>query len=409
MRTTFNAVNRHTQYVIGNRYSDLAELQKKIATGKELARPSDDPVAVSNVIGLRSNNTGLKQFEKNTTDGLGWMEITDTTMVSMNTILQRGRELAIQGDSDTLSTTERAYIAEEIEQLTRQMISLSNSKFKGDYIFSGSHTNKPPVPIAPSAFKGPQSHTEYRMGYFNGTAPVGTPIQIFDPRGNSLIADSKVVRDIIPGSLTLKIDPQEYTEGVDYSVDYLNGQITILPGATPGLAANFNPTVPAAAPYNTLKLEFEYASESEDLYGRAINTDSDLFREIESGVQVAINTTFADFTVNNSVNAITSMIRLGGSLLANDQPGIRVAMDEIDTSFNKILSAQSENGAKVNLFNTTRGRNENQQVETTRIQSQLEDADYSDVISNYAIAQTVFDAALQSTAKIMQSSLANYL
>ncbi len=84
-------------------------------------------------------------------------------------------------------------------------------------------------------------------------------------------------------------------------------------------------------------------------------------------------------------------------------------MDNLEASFNQILGAQSENGSKVNLFFTSRDRNESQQVETTRIQSQLEDADYSEVISQYSVSQTVFNAALQSTAKIMQSSLANYI
>lgn len=420
MRTTFNAVNRHTQYVIERRYGELANLQKKIATGKELTRPSDDPIAVSNVLGLRSTNKALKQYEKNNTDGLSWMEITDTTMVSMNKILQRGRELAIQGDSDTLSPTERAYIAEEVEQLTRQMISLTNSKFKGDYIFSGSHTNKPPVPIGQSEAKDVNSYLGYKMSYIDGSgAAIGSTFQIFSPEGSSSVVDRKAVTNMIPGSLTIQVgdinnnNPVELKESVDYEMDYSTGQITLLSAAAvTALGHDFTPgngNYGDGTTANNIQIEFDYASESKDIYGREINTDSNIYREIESGVKVAINTTYADFTVDNDVNAITSMVKLGDALLSSDQPGIRDAMDDIDTSFNRLLSAQSENGARVNLFDTTRTRVEDQQIETSRVQSEMEDADYAEVISDYSVAQTVFDAALQSTAKIMQSSLANYI
>lgn len=422
MRTTFNAVNRHTQFVIERKYAELATLQKKIATGKELTRPSDDPVAVSNVLALRSNNKGLEQFEKNINDGLSWMEITDTTMVSMNTILQRGRELAIQGDSDTLSETERAYIAEEVEQLTRQMISLANSRYKGDYIFSGSHTDKPAIPIKSSTANKSTDYINFKMAYFDGTV---NPKQIKFPDGSGAFKED--AENIIPGSMTIKYgdvsDPSsqiELVEGQDYSVNYQTGQLTLLPtastDATTALSQDYDP---AGVNYSNgfhnppvqhnIVLEFDMASVSEDIYGNPINTNSDILREIESGVKVSVNTTWADFDVNNGTNAVTSMIQLGEALLGDNQVGIRNAMDRIDESFNKILSAQSENGAKVNLFSTTRDRNENQQIETTRIQAELEDADYSEVISKYSVSQTVFNAALQSTAKIMQSSLANYI
>ena len=421
MRTTFNTINRNTQYVIGKRYSDLADLQKKIATGKELLRPSDSPVDVSNVLTLRSNNNMLKQNEKNIHDGLSWLGITDTTMVSMNKILQRGRELAIQGDSDTLSSNERKYIAEEIEQLTRQMISLTNSRFKGRYIFSGSHTDKAPTPISSSKAEDRASYTNYEMSYFDGTgAIVGSTFQIYSPEGSSQPSDRKPLKNILPGSLTIKVgnidnnNPTVLKEGEDYTIDYLTGKITIQStNAATLLGRDYTPS-PGNVNYgdgtspNNLQLSFDYASESKDIYGNPINTNSRIYREIESGVKVAINTTVQDITVDG-VNAITSMIHLGDALINNNKTEIQKSMDELDLSFNTILSAQSKNGAKTNLFDTTNERNENQQVETTRIQSELEDADYAQVVSDYSVAQTVFDAALKSTSKIMQSSLADYV
>ncbi len=409
MRTTFNSVNRNTQAVIGTKYADLASLQKQIATGKALNRPSDDPIKVSNVLSLRSSNEGLKQYEQNMNDGLSWMELTDTTMMSMNQVLQRGRELAIKGDSDTLSKTERVYLAEEVEQLTRQLMSLANSQYKGDYMFSGSETSQPPIPYGRSEATSATAYSGFEMSYFDGTsAPVGTPIQITTARGSSVLTDDENVTLILPGTFKIKNNTSgvQFAEGTDYKVDYTNGMLTILPGPNSALLAqDFRP----GAGYTNLSMEFDYATKSRDIYDKPISTNSGIYREIEAGVSVKINTSFDSFTVNNSTNMITSMIQLGQSLIQGDQTGIRNSMDSIDMSFNKILSAQSENGAKINSVRSTVDRNDSQQVETTRIQALLEDADFAETVSKYTIAQTVFNAALQSTAKIMQSSLANYI
>jgi len=419
MRTTFNAVNRHTQFVIGRKYAELGALQKKIATGKELLRPSDDPVAVANVLGLRSNNRGLTQFAKNMDDGLGWMEITDTVMVSMNNVLQSARELAIQGDSDTLSSKERSFLAEEVQQLTRQVISLSNSRFKGQYIFSGSFTDKPPMPLGQSQTNSAASYTQFKMHYFDGTAAaIGTAIPIMDPKGSASLADHRQSEDLIPGSFSLKTGPvggvtTELVEGTDYQVDYVNGTVTPLTAlAVAEMSFDFTPgsgNYGNGSTANNLQMAFDFAGKSTDVYGRDIDTTSRILREIESGVKVEVNISVSDFEVNNDTSPLSSLIALGDSLLSDDQVGIRSSMDAIDTAFSRILSMQTENGAKVNLFESTRERNETQKIETTRIQSLMEDADYSEVITQYSISQTVFDAALQSTAKIMQSSLANYI
>ena len=145
MRITMNQLNRSMQYVLNNRYSDLCNLQEQLATGKRLMRPSDDPVDVANALKLETKLREYQQFKKNINDGLAFMNVTGTAMESMNTLLQRARELAIQASSDTIGDTERQYINKETEQLLRQMVALIDTKYKGDYVFSGNQTKIPPL------------------------------------------------------------------------------------------------------------------------------------------------------------------------------------------------------------------------------------------------------------------------
>jgi flagellar hook-associated protein 3 FlgL len=417
MRTTFNSVNRHTKYVIEQRYAELANLQNKLSTGKELSRPSDGAVETSNVLKIRSDKKYLVQLEKNINDGTSWMSITDTTMSSMNTAIQRARELAIQGDSDTLSANERAYLAEEVQQLARQLVSLINTKYKGDYLFAGSHTNLAPAPINESDTT-PDDYANYQMAFFDGTAALPAPAapntyKIMSPEGSPTASEHKPINKLLPGTMELVIAGTSLTEGTDYTVDYLDGTITALsPNAITLMGQDFRPSTPANPNYSPtvgLQMNFEYVGKSKDIYGNNVSTDSKILREIESGVVVKVNTSYADLQVDSSTDIISSLIELGSGLRGDNKTTIKNSMDNIDKSFNKLLSAMSENGAKLNLFEGTLDRNDQKQISFSKAQSELEDADYSEVVADFSVAETVFNAALQSSAKIMQNSLADFI
>jgi len=426
IRTTFQTINRHTQSVIQTRYTDLAKLQQKMSTGKALTRPSDGPVETANSIKLKTQNVQLRQYETNIYDGLAWMEVTDTSLMSMNTVIERVRELAIQGDNDTLSPTERRYINDEIEQLTRQMVSLINTRYKGDYIFSGSQVNNPAV-LLKEMKSGQQDKIDYGMAFFDGSGKnVGDTVNLMDPNSRQAGGTSTRIGKIIPGSLEIIVNGEKMVENVDYTVDYMSGEITLAdvdgkyyPNIDPNTSLPYPPHPmaqdwsPTAIGYPSgIEIRVDYMDRVKDYYGNPIDTDSDIFRQIEEGTAIAINTTIDSLAVNGRTNIFTSLVKLGQALIRNDLNNhidINAAIKELDASVDKILAAQSTNGSIINRFETTLERNENQQTEVTRLESQLEDADYAEIITNYMVLQTVFNAALNSTARIMQTSLADYL
>ncbi|MDR0304236.1 MAG: flagellar hook-associated protein FlgL [Chitinispirillales bacterium] len=410
VRTTFNTVNRQTQASIVGKFSELAALQKKMTLGKELNRPSDGPVEVANVLKLKTQNSQLKEYEKNIHDGLAWLQITDTVMMTMDSSIRRARDLAIEGDTDALSPTERKYINDEIEVLTREMISLVNTRYKGDYLFSGCEIDKPAIVLKDSK-SSPNHKFGNEMAYFDGT---GAPIRLIDPNGDAALNHSNITK-ILPGSLEIAVGGVSMVENVDYKVDYMTGEITLLDeenkwgGVGPGhpMAQDFSP--PITGLYSNLEVRLTYMDESKNVYGDKINTGGKIYRQIEEGVSVAINTTVSDFAVDLNNDIFTSFIKLGQALIQNDHNSILEAMKDLDANLDRILSAQSTNGSIVNRFGSTLERNEGQQTEVTRLQSQLEDADYATVVTDYMIKQTVFNNALNSAARIMQLSLADYL
>lgn len=405
MRITYNAINRNIQNVIVDRYADLAKIQEQLSTGKRLLRPSDDPNDVSNDLKLRTKLKQLYQLKRNLDDGIGYMEVTDTAMMSMDNIMQRLRELAIQSSSDTLSAEERLFIANEVEQLLRQTIGLVNTNFKGDYVFAGTQTKIEPFPLAQSEASSANNYTNLEMAYYDasGAAP-GVPIQLLDAFTNT------PMENIIPGTFQINVAGTTYSEGNDFTIDYANAQITINPGAWAALGVDVSPGTPNYT-FGAFAITFEYIDKAQDIYGVPVSNTGDVLREIENGIVTPINITAEELLNDPGTgnNLLESIITFGQNLIQNNQPALLNSIGDIDVGIKTLLTSQAKNGARMNRFDITLERNETQTIETTRLHSLLEDADLAEVATKFAIAETVYNAALQSAAKIIQPSLVNFL
>jgi flagellar hook-associated protein 3 FlgL len=392
--------------LISDKYAELSKIQEQLSTGKQLMRPSDNPTDVANDLKLRTTTAIMEQNGKNISDGLNFMQVSDTAMQSMNTIVQRLRELAVQGSSDTVGSTERIYIQQEQNQLFRQIVGLVNTNYKGDFIFGGTQSKIQPFPIESSTASRAADYQNLKMAYFNGaTLGVGQPAQIRNA------FDNTAMTNIIPGSLKLGNGAVNYVEGTDYTMDYANGTITPLNAA---LAVDLSDGGTFTGPnYQAggFSLTFDRVGKGKDVFGTIVSNGGDVLREIEPGVITPVNIPGDDLITNRNTGTdmITSMIRMGQNLLQNNRQGISNSITDIDNVLQALLSSESKNGARVNRFETTQTRNEDQVTQNNSLQSQLEDADMAEIASRFSLSQMVYNAALKSAAMAIQPSLVNYL
>ena len=135
------------QMLIGNYMSDLRRIQLDIAdllrqtqTGKKFERPGDDPSGVSTSMNLQAALNNLGQYNRNVDDGLSRLSYTETNVTEVDSMLQRARELVVQGSNTYLTKTDRNAIAVEMDQLLEHIITLANSSYRGRYIYSGYET-----------------------------------------------------------------------------------------------------------------------------------------------------------------------------------------------------------------------------------------------------------------------------
>lgn len=136
-----------TNNLLRNMYTNLRGLERasdRLSSQKEVRRPSDDPVRVVTSLALRSSLGKVGQYQKNIGDAQSWLEITDGALENAIDVLQRVRELAVNGSTDTVPQESRLALAEEVRQLQEQLIQIANTTHGSRYIFGGTRTSKPP-------------------------------------------------------------------------------------------------------------------------------------------------------------------------------------------------------------------------------------------------------------------------
>ena len=125
--------------------ADIQNTQGRIATGKNILRASDDPVAAANISFTREQKVMLERFNTNIDRARIRLNVTENVVADTTNVLTRAYELALQARNDTLSVGDRRAIAKEVTQLKNTVMSLANSRdASGNYLFSGFKLNQAP-------------------------------------------------------------------------------------------------------------------------------------------------------------------------------------------------------------------------------------------------------------------------
>ena len=96
----------------------VAKATEKLASGLRINQAADDAAGLSISEKMRGQINGLAQAKYNIQAGISLLQTADAGMGEIaNPNLVRLRELAIQAATDTVTTTERAMIQQEVTQI----------------------------------------------------------------------------------------------------------------------------------------------------------------------------------------------------------------------------------------------------------------------------------------------------
>lgn len=202
MRISSSYMSQQALDVMLNQQSELGKTQLKITTGKNIMSPSDDPVGAIKILDLQRqlNLTGQYLDNSNTADNK--LSVSEQLLTSSTDILQKIRELAVQGLNSALEPGGQKAIAEEIDQLNQSLLGIANTKDSNEeYIFSGYETDVEPfssvtsgyVPASPGAGDG-QRQIRVSEGYSVKINEPGN--QVFEASHDTVAAGQSVFQTI---------------------------------------------------------------------------------------------------------------------------------------------------------------------------------------------------------------------
>jgi flagellin len=116
----------------------LAHSLERLSTGLRINHGSDDVAGIAVSEKMRTQIRGTAVASRNANDGIAMLQIAEGSLNEMTGILQRMRELAVQGANGTYGTTERGYLDREFQSLLSEVDRMAlGSQYNGITLLDG--------------------------------------------------------------------------------------------------------------------------------------------------------------------------------------------------------------------------------------------------------------------------------
>jgi len=451
------------------RYS---QLQQEVATGKRINRISDDPAAALQILPLRNDLRNLDQMIDNVALARETLNTGASSLEDASSLMQRVRELTTQAANGTLSSGDRESIAAEVDQLLGQLVSIGNSRRGDRFLFGGTQTGNAPFALVTDAGGTRVAYNGNRQSLNVEVAPgVSTALNIpgdaiFQQRNRSTTtftpADGRVAtgalavshgdtgvgfgrlsvtfaglgNDAPPtvtagsgasnavGPLTFEFttppDGLSVDGGSKVTIPVTDGTFTTADGRTisltvTGMPAVLTGTFTAQANLSvdggqTSTLVTDFSSPSVQVRnsydGTVLNVD----------VQNLAQTGEEDVKFGGTFDAFTTLIALRDVLrneggLPDQAVRDRTAemLVEVGQAHDAVLDGLRELGFRSSSMDVLGNRVESLRIGRTEALSLVQDTDIAEAILDLQRQDISYQAALQVSARIMQTSLQNFL
>ena len=435
---------------VSARQTSLVNLQENLTSGKRVVRASDDPVSAAQAERALTRISRIQTEQRALENQRNAIAQAESTMGDAISLVQEARQLMVSAGSGTLTSNDRATIANQLQSLRDQLTAVANRTDTNGIPLLGA------LGSAQSPFMGPLNSTpDYLFaGQAGQTASDGVTLP------NTLDGDSAFMFDakrdgsfhaaitpgtstvIVPGATTPSVPAMgqpnralttsaiTVAEGTNfnknpatglaytYSVSFSN--VTLDP-ATNTLSATYNVSStdpafvpPAAQTLNPIKIgekgEFNInglppgmSMKVTTLPTKAV--DGTITLSPANGDTINISPQASVFSVIDK--AIAEIKAAPNSNVAAQAIG--QALANVDIGLERMSNIRSYAGELLNRADRITGDQSKRSEQLEADRSRAEDLDMIKGISDFQNQQTGYQAALQTYASVQKLSLFNYI
>ena len=117
--TNLSAMNTHRNLL--NTSDAVSTAMQRLSSGLRINTAADDAAGYAIAQGLTTQVNGLDQASRNVGDAISMVQTAQSSLNNVQSMLQRVRELAVQYSNGDLSSTNKAAIQTEVDQLTNEI------------------------------------------------------------------------------------------------------------------------------------------------------------------------------------------------------------------------------------------------------------------------------------------------
>jgi flagellar hook-associated protein 3 FlgL len=384
---------------------DMNQMTNKVGAQSKIKDLRDDPMAASRSTRFQSEIARGDRYSKNIELVRNTLSSAEGNLRSGMDILQRVRELAVQGANGTLDKSQMGYIGEEVNQLLGELLTIANTKDQsGDSLFAGSDVRTTPFRATAGRVPGGGADMVTSVDYLGNI-----------DRGAAEISEGAVVGVNLPGNAAFWAEQQQiystvnasqYRVQADSAIRIDGAEIHLAPGdtvsalmakindANAAVRANLDPVTNALVLSTTLPHQIW----AEDVGSGTVLQDLGILAP--GGNRPPLNVARSARVFGGSVFDMVISLRdalFEGSTEKVGGAGLR----GIESSINNLAGVLGDIGARDARLDTVSKRLAWQQPELVRFDSQERDLDVADALTQLRTLEVTHEAALSATARII--------
>lgn len=207
-----------------------AQLMTQMSSGYRINKISDDPLGTVTLLGIEREQSSFKQYRTNIDNVISGLEQTETYLNTSLEVLLRIQDLALTASNDSASEADRQAMTGELKNLRDTLVAFANAKDDdGNYLFSGSKLNTPPIADAGGgfAYQGDDLRREVPVAQGVTIAANETIESIYFHNGDSFFARlDDLIQDLESGSTTLRTTSPALLDSLQRTIDGVGHKMT---------------------------------------------------------------------------------------------------------------------------------------------------------------------------------------
>ena len=375
-----NIASLTAQRAMLNTGRELETAFERLSTGKRVNTAVDDAAGLAIAERLTGRINGLNQAIRNASDGVSVVQIAEGAQDEVTTIIQRLRDLAVQGANSSLSATERGFLETESDKLLESLTQAAGmAEFSGNELLLND-TGADNADGDDIAFSG-----VFQVGPNEGdTVTIETvrchPDSLFDSGKKEVVTfEVSDANALAMNNSTIAIN----LAGTSVNLTLADGDDTVAE-----IVAKMNASTDGTLAAYTYAADGNKITATKDAVGAVANTGNT--------ITMANSTVLAgDVTTQGSAANATADTILDFST----QAGCQDAITTIQNAYDKVAKNRAQLGAVQAQMESTIRNLANVVENTTAARSRIQDADFAAETAALTRAQMLQQAATSILAQ----------